>query len=452
MAVHIPPSLYTGGAVVLDSSPALQFYSQHLARKQAKQDAIDEYYRKLPLTINEAGVRDQERKPIDEKRNELAKYWQDHRDDIIKNRDNGAARFNYEKMVREMKSYIDDSKQRGKTGLEVGKMKFDPNKQYIFDDDDIVGAIDAHERPIGTEGSKGIDLAALAVPPKPFEQDKYLMQYGDIKMSDKEPIVRKNATDMTITTVKESAFDPSALKAIYTRAASDFANNKSFKRHVEKNIDKPENMAELNKIFKSSYGKEIENYDDMAAAYTIQGLQPSITKQTVTPDTFARQKMMEAIRQGNRKEMASVRYSYQQLKEDQKENRLNVILEGYIQDAGNTPGGEITINPVFKKELSDIDGYGDKVLPEKIRIVGEKVEYEYPGGKKGSISLQDFKGTMRKVMNQPVTPEDAAGPTVPNKPKTGQSSSYTIKGKKYSLSELKKMGYTEDQIAPYRDK
>jgi hypothetical protein len=48
---------YAGGDTVFNSTPFTQYYLQKLQQKQAKRDALDQYYSNLTRSVNTAGVR-----------------------------------------------------------------------------------------------------------------------------------------------------------------------------------------------------------------------------------------------------------------------------------------------------------------------------------------------------------------------------------------------------------
>jgi len=62
------------GAAPLNPLPYVNIALQQRARRQAREDAIDKYYRELPNTINDKGVRDQEIPLINEYRNKIFEY------------------------------------------------------------------------------------------------------------------------------------------------------------------------------------------------------------------------------------------------------------------------------------------------------------------------------------------------------------------------------------------
>ena len=51
---------WSAGAVVFDQRPFLAFYERQAARQQAKEDALDNYFRDLGKNVTSAGMRSQD--------------------------------------------------------------------------------------------------------------------------------------------------------------------------------------------------------------------------------------------------------------------------------------------------------------------------------------------------------------------------------------------------------
>ena len=132
MAVQNDPRLYSAGAVTFDATPSTNLYGQLMAKRQAKEEAIDEYYKKLPQTLNSAGMREQSIPGFNEGVSGLQKYWMENRDKIRKGTTPEA--FNYDKMIRGLEQKINEDKNAAKTDLELGKMRFNKENGYIFKD------------------------------------------------------------------------------------------------------------------------------------------------------------------------------------------------------------------------------------------------------------------------------------------------------------------------------
>lgn len=167
MALRYDPRLYTGGAVEVDSSPSVNMYGQLLAKKQAKEEAIDEYYRKLPSTLNSAGMRDQSIPFFNKALGEAQKYYMTNSAAIRKGTTPEA--YNYEKMIRDISGNINIDKNAAKTDLELGKMRFSKENGYIFEDPTFMKAQKLHSLSPWEEGFSPIDLGTISLPPKPFD-------------------------------------------------------------------------------------------------------------------------------------------------------------------------------------------------------------------------------------------------------------------------------------------
>lgn len=307
MATITPPNLYTAGNVVFNTQPSTNFAIQLLQQKKAKDEALDQYYQKLPSTINEAGMRDQDREPFMQNIGALQAYWRDNRDKI-KNprRDGGAAQYNYEKMFRDISTRVNMSKQAAKTDLELGKLRFSENTSYIFDDPEIIDRIGKQSLNVWDPQHQTVDLATITVPPKPMAQkdwDEYWKSLpGSIKPNQRmsEVVNPADKFEKIVTTTAE--YDKNQLAQIGLNAAQAYQSNRSL-RH---NFNQSHNLLSvkdfndwredhdaafngLNSVFKSVYGKDIASPAELHAAEAIQRYQtPQVVKQDVRENWGAR--------------------------------------------------------------------------------------------------------------------------------------------------------------------
>jgi len=174
MPVQNDPRMYSGGAVALDSSPSVNMYAQLMAKKQAKEEAIDEYYKKLPSTLNSAGMREQSIPGFNEAVGQTQKYWAENKDKIRKGTTPEA--FNYDKMFRELEQKVNEDKNAAKTDLELGKMRFNKENGYIFKDKKFIDNLTQHGLSVFDPNHRAIDLGTVTLPVKPFDakdQDEY---------------------------------------------------------------------------------------------------------------------------------------------------------------------------------------------------------------------------------------------------------------------------------------
>lgn len=171
MAIKNDPRIYSEFSSVLNSQPQVNFYAQLLARKQAKEDALDEYYRKLPSSINDAGMRDQERPLLNKQVDEAMKFWMQNREEMRNPKlDNGRSQLEFEQRIRGAKQTVDESKQLGKKGLDLGMMRVKGENPHIWKSKDIIERLRKLELPLNDPEHEDFDLAKAVIPPKPYTQ------------------------------------------------------------------------------------------------------------------------------------------------------------------------------------------------------------------------------------------------------------------------------------------
>lgn len=67
MALQNDPMIYRAGAERFNTQPVVNIYAQTLARKQAREEALDNYEMNRMNRMNEQGVRDIDRPGLDQK-------------------------------------------------------------------------------------------------------------------------------------------------------------------------------------------------------------------------------------------------------------------------------------------------------------------------------------------------------------------------------------------------
>jgi len=382
MAINLPSNLYSGEAERINMFPHIQFQTQLMAHRKAKDEALDDYYKKLPDTINDKGVRDKEVPIINQKKNEIQDFWLKNRA-AIKNpkSDNGAAQFNLQKMYRDAYGIVRDSQNAAKTDLEIGKKRFEKGSEYIFQDPDFINKQLLHDLPVNDPNRVPIDLAHITIPPPPFDELSYNKKFTDIKGDDDTPIIKTHPTDKySNLVITPKRFSEDAKQAIYQRAATEYENNPSFKKQIDVNLAKnPENLNILKETFAKAFGHPIQNEHDVAAAYTLQNLVAGQTKQEVKDNGLrAKEAQERSFNQQKEMQQRGFRHSEAMAKEKlgaAPDTNINDIYEN-IQTATDNPNAAIlqggkrvgtrvnTLNSDAQKVLVD---YANKLRPnEKI--------------------------------------------------------------------------------------
>lgn len=269
MPLNYPSSLYTAGAVVLPEQN-MNMYANLLAKKQAKQDAVNQYFTELGDKINTAGVRMQDLQgdhggiasDIDKWRSN----WYANREAIAKG---GLAQQQHMGQYNQILRKIDQSKQRAKLGLEMGKAKFEG--KYDPDDDDL-HVIDKIDRSIydpksykddGVSEYGWQDLSPSVPDFDPKRQNEFWttasrgLKPG--KVYDEANMRTDKVTGKAFVPYKE-IYQPDQIKKIADDAADLVKGDRSARKYYNKILDS-QDMApwkRLNDAFQSVYGKNAQ--------------------------------------------------------------------------------------------------------------------------------------------------------------------------------------------------
>lgn len=299
MAIQNPPNMFSLGAVELDSSQSTNLYAQLAARKQAKEDAIDEYYKKLPSTLNSAGMRDNDRAGFDQAIGEWQKFWMQNKDKIRKG--NTQEAFEAEQRFRTIQGKINESKEKAKTGLTIGEMRLKGEKGYIFDDDTFMKTLNDHELPIWDPNHKGIDLATITLPTEPYTQEKQDKLWTSVtkgvtpgKQYNYDKQYANPKTGQVIVPFQKT-FSEDQIGKIADQAAALVKEDKSARAHYNKILNAPtsESFDELQAAY-SKYYKGIVDTPEKAAAAE------AIIRATVPQEVGEEQEINYSQRQADR--------------------------------------------------------------------------------------------------------------------------------------------------------
>lgn len=288
MALQNPSNLYSGYAQVFNEAPHAAFRARLLAQHQAKMDALDEYYRKLPLTINEKGVRDQERPDINKSMLGLKSYYIQNKDKIRKG--DGAAAFNYEKMIRDHQDLVAQSQVAGLVDTQVGKLKFNPSVQYMFQSPETIEQLAAHHLPISDPNHVDFDLETFTAPPKPLDPNTYMKRFDKLQFNKEVSKVSNGDGSETITTTPVPSKE--ALDFMRSNAAVDYIHNPSFTKAIDE-LGAADSSNPLNKAFKQYYGRDIENPIDVATAYIAANRIPQPSTEKIQTDKMAMENLKD---------------------------------------------------------------------------------------------------------------------------------------------------------------
>lgn len=303
---------WAAGAIVLDQRPFLQFYERQMAREQAKQDSLENYFKDLGKNVTSAGMRSQDVPGL----LQMNKAWQDH---YIQNKsailnpklDNGKAYNEYMSGYQNQMALTNASKEAYKKKEELGKLKFNKDFSYVFDDPEIINKIAADDLPIGDPKRQAFDVTEAILPPKPIgikeKADFAKYTIGELKPDEirGRPINIGNFQTQTPITYQYSDQNK---KTIGQRAADVYDTDRNWRADAvkvfkEQVLRDPVLHDQLNTVHRKYFGTDVDNPREAFIAKTILDHDIRNIKYEKGEDTYGRQLALENVRFGHQKQL-----------------------------------------------------------------------------------------------------------------------------------------------------
>jgi len=365
----------------LNPLPYVNIAMQARARKAAREEAIDKYYQKLPDTINDKGVRDQEIPIINEGKNKIFEFGVKNREALRNPKiDNGASQLELDKMMRDLRGIAMESQNRAKTDLQLGKWRFNKEKEYIFKKPSFMQLHDAHNKSVGEEGSKGIDIASVDIPTKPLDLNQFRKELSGFKYSEGTPKITPHPTDKLSEVVTSNpVFDEKSKKALYDFAATKLHMDDSFAETIKNELAGTGLLPNLVKIAQEQFGVKDPTTmtdEDLAAAFTYSQLPTSQVRTKVQDDkeAWADKKRKEGMEDWRTKNAITFGQSLAKIRlnNQNKKDGLPTEETGYLSDEVAFQYGQpqkVRLNGV-ERDVNVI--YVDDVDPARLDIITGK--------------------------------------------------------------------------------
>lgn len=487
---------WSAGAVVFSTQPYAAFYERQMLRQQAKQDALENYFKDLGKNVTSAGMRSQDVPVLLQKNKDWQQFYMQNKAAILNPKlDNGQAYSQYMSGYQDQLGLTSESKNEAKKDQDLSKLRFNPEAKHIFDDPKFIEDKELDDLPIGDPRRKRFDLLTAALPPKPIgvkeldAYNKYLT--GDIQF-DKIPGKVENIGGFKTRTPIYTQYSPENQMKIGANAADAYDTDRTWRNEAVKFFNQithdPIELDRYNKLYKSLYGSDIDTPREAWIAKGILDNNMKATEFKEGKDDFAMQKALMGMRQANAKEL--IRYKKEIDPNDKDMNDLWVTAYvGKLKDeamgrqplpykyssGATTQEYDIPVDPVLGKALSvgnvepdavrvDKDGKfrrifykryqdGDADIP-KGKVVGDIITG--PGGKAAvdetlsrpqltqdqiELALGKRALTGKQLNKQMVNTVTGGSAQSPNR-------KYNINGKTYSHDQLIKM-YPEEKIKEY---
>jgi hypothetical protein len=358
---------WSAGAVTFNMQPWEAFYERQAARKQAKEDALDNYFRDLGKNVTSAGMRSQDVPTLLGKNKEWQQFYSQNKSAILNPKlDNGAAYSEYMNRYQDQLGTINQSKEAMKSMDAIGKMKLNPQMSYVFDDPHLVQQIQSHELPISDPNRQGINLATLTLPQQPVTTkdldayNKYLT--GNVPF-DKIPGQTENLPGFKTRTPIRQQYSPENQMVIGDHAANAYDTDKRWRLEAKKYFNElsanPEEYKRANTLFKSLYGSDI---DDPKEAWMAKGILDNnmrATEYKEGKDDFGLAMFMEKLKHANAKDL--IRYKKEIDPDDKDMN--NVWYQTYLDKVMNTAKQSGELRHMYQSDGKSL-GYFNMIDPD----------------------------------------------------------------------------------------
>lgn len=261
---------YGGGGLIFDSTPYTQYHLQRQAHEQAKEEALDKYFRELDTKINTSGVRTQDIPDLIKQQNADRLFYLQNKEAIKKpSLDNGKAYNEYMQRHQSKLAYVNQSKNEGEKYKQMVPIFADPTKRALMTDE-ALAALELHDLPITNPNRKSFDITQMQYNPKPFDVVGY--QKGLPVKEVKGAVSFENAPDYATSYLRTPItsyypnYDKNALASI---AESKYTTDPSYRKLInDLSNNKPE-YERLNKIYKENFGTDIQYPQQLAIANTL---------------------------------------------------------------------------------------------------------------------------------------------------------------------------------------
>lgn len=385
MANTINP--WAAGAVAFNTRPWEAFYERQALRQQAKNDAMENYFRDLGKNVTSAGMRHQDVPGLLQKNQEWQDFYQQNKSAILNPKvDNGAAYSEYMHRYQDQMAHINDSKEALKTMDEVGKLKLNPQMSYVFDDPEFINQVQKHELPINDPNRQAISLATLAMPDKPIDTkereayQKYLT--GGLK-PDAVAGLPINLGGFKTQTQITHQFGDDNLRVIGQRAMDAYDTDRKW-RNDANNIFKdimhdPQKYDQLNTLYKSIFKNDIDNPREARAAADMLANKVHNVEYKPGEDKYGMAKAMAELQHGYRMSEIEAREKLKKKSVSEQDDIIEQLYHTMKDDARKSPveyktgGGkqftqyETKASEGVKKMFAVPDGKGHLIYPDAIR-------------------------------------------------------------------------------------
>jgi hypothetical protein len=347
--------------VPLSIEPSVQLASQLALKKQARSDALNEYFQNSQKDINPDGIRSQDQPGFINKYKDFTNFYSQNRNAIQNPQlDGGKAASEFNARHQDMLAYAQGSKNDQAIHQEAWKAKLNPATSYMFNTPDAMSAIQAHELPRDDPNHKSLDLDQMKVNAQPMG----VKEMSDLQNYLTKGMVRKTRVgtpqrDGSGTAWQQMGYDPVDQQALLTRAQTAYAQNQKLQTRAHQIVDDPTRYSQAAAAFTKISGRAPQNEAEIFAGEQAAMANLDQTESVKVPDFQTRSNITE----GRQKRMADYTYG-QKVNLDQwtsdlslnKSRQLNQDDYDKLSDRYDTLTSGPTATGQKGKVVTDDDG------------------------------------------------------------------------------------------------
>ncbi len=463
MALQNPSNLYSGGQVMINSTPFTNFVLQTQAKKKAKDEAVTQYFTHLPDKLNTAGVRKQDLQDpagnggILKDMDGIREYWMANKEAIKRG---GAAQQAYMNRVQQVANNIERSKSRGKTQLDIGKATFEGKFRPRHDDLPVIDRLDKSIYDPQSKKEDGVSeygFQHLSGSVPRFDVNKQ-KQFDALTLGVAKPVYdegKARVDNVTGEVFIPKTFDAKSINTSALTAANVLKSDKSALYHYEDLLEDENAVKQLTDVFQNFYKTDeiVDTPEKAAMADRIMKLQAAAGEEKVRDVNYA-DKLKRGLMDKRREESMEDWRTKNKITYQQSLNKISANKAaglppedlGYLSD---NVADEVGVNEIVtlggkQREVRVI--YTDLVDPKRLSIINannavKPIPIKQPNGKTrmgyyqdpvtGDWEGLDSKGNLMKASRERIK-DDYIKTVAPTKFKAGagtQASENTKKGK-----------------------
>jgi hypothetical protein len=299
MAIYNPSDLYGGEAFKIDTTPMMNFLVKRQAQEQAKEQALDKYYRDMIKTASDKNVRPQEAPAFYQAVQNYKNFYMQNSAALASGK-NPALRMQAEQLAQVPYQIMSDSAPALATDTKIGQATLsnpDVKKRWTKKATDdysasaqSIWAVDPETKQVVKNPAyKAFNTSLIEVAPKEMDVSGfYAKKFNEFGYKPSETIVGeklRKGSQFVYEGTKEFSYDPQTLQQYGTAMKNsydndndlqyNFLNGKTFDQMKSGDVN---GFNDLNAIHKNVFKTNIQDDRDLFAATAIKTMAQTRTE------------------------------------------------------------------------------------------------------------------------------------------------------------------------------